>query len=77
MPGNESLGRTVDLVFAWMVEVTGGIDNAVLVGRRREECGRESVLLDEFIGDNPKDLSPDFTNAVHFPVIRVVEGRVR
>jgi hypothetical protein len=74
--GNERLGGTVDLVFAGAVEVTGR-DGAILFGQRREEGIRELVLLDEFLGDNPEDLSPDLTNGVHTPVTRLVEGLVR
>ena len=74
--GNERLGGTVDLVFAGAVEVTSG-DGAIFFGQRREEGIRELVLLDEFLGDNPKDLSPDLTNGVHTPVTRLVEGLVR
>lgn len=75
MFGNERLGGTVGLVFAGSVEVPSR-DGAILVDQRREKGNREPVLLDEFIGDNPEDLSPDFTNGVHTPVTWFVEGLV-
>lgn len=75
MLGDERFGSTVDLVFAGAVEVTGW-DGTILFGQRREECVREFVFLDEFLGDNPEDLSPDLANGVHTPVTRLVEGLV-
>jgi len=74
--GNERFGVTVDLVFSGAVKVAGG-DSAVRFGQRREEGVRESVLHDEFLGDNPEDLSPDLTNGMDTPVTRTVEGLVR
>ena len=76
MLGNERLGVTVDLVFAGAVEVTSG-DGAVLPGQRWEESVRESVLLDELLGDDPEDLSPDLANGVDTPITGLVEGLVR
>lgn len=49
---------TVDLVFTGSVEVSNGGD-AILFGQRREESIRKSVLLDEFLRDDPEYLSPD------------------
>ena len=72
---NERFGVTVDLVFTGAVEVTSG-DGAVRFSQRREEGVRESVLLDEFLGDNPEDLSPDLTNGMDTPVARTVESLV-
>lgn len=74
--GNEGLGDAVSIVFPRPVEIASG-DGAVLPGQRREEGVREPVLLDEFIGDNPEDLSPDFTDGVDAPVTWAVEGLVR
>ena len=76
MLGNERFGVAVHLVFASAVKVTSG-DGAVRFSHRREECIRKSVLLDELLGDNPEDLSPDLTNSVDTPVTRTVEGFVR
>jgi len=76
MLGNERLGGTVNLVFSRSVKVTGG-NGAVLFGQRREEGIREFVLLDEFLGDNPEDLSPDLTDGMYTPVTWLVEGFVR
>jgi len=73
--GNEWLGVTVDLIFAGAVKVTSG-DGTIRFSQRREKCVRESVLLDELLGDNPEDLSPDLTNGVDTPVTRTVEGLV-
>ena len=73
---NKRFGGTVNLILAGSVEVTGG-DSAILLDQRREEGFRETVLLDEFVGDDPEDLSPDFTNGVHTPVTWLVEGLVR
>jgi hypothetical protein len=76
MLGDERLGGTVDLELAGSVEVARG-DGAIFLDQRREEGIRELVLLDEFLGDNPEDLSPDLTNGVHTPVTRLVQGLVR
>ena len=73
--GNKRFGRTIGLVFAGSVKVTGG-DGAIFLNQRREEGIREPVLFDKFIGDNPEDLSPDFSNGVYTPVTWLVEGLV-
>ena len=76
MLGNEGFGVAVDLVFTSAVKVTSR-DGTVRLSQRREECIRKPVLLDELLGDNPEDLSPDLTNSVDTPVTRTVEGFVR
>lgn len=75
MLGNKRFGCTVDLVFAGSIEVAGR-DGAILLGQGGEEGIRETVLLDELIGDNPKDLGPDFTDGVHAPVTWLIESLV-
>ena len=74
--GDERFGAAVDLIFTGPVEVPGG-NGTILLDQGREERIREPVLLYKFIGDDPEDLSPDFTNGVHTPVTRLVEGLVR
>ena len=58
------------------VEVARGY-GAVLERSRGEEVLCVSVLLNEALGDDPEDLSPDFTDGVDTPVAGLVEGLVR
>ena len=74
--GNERLGGTVGFVLARSVEVASG-DRPILLGQWREEGVRESVFLDESLGGNPEDLSPDLADGVHTPVTWLVESLVR
>jgi len=74
--GNERLGGAVSFTFSGSIEVAGR-NGAILFGQRREEGIREFVLLDEFLGDDPEDLSPDLTNRVDTPVTWLIEGFVR
>ena len=57
------------------VEVARGY-GAVLERSRGEEVLCVPVLLDEALGDDPEDLSPDFTDGVDTPVAGLVEGLV-
>ena len=73
--GNERFRSAVDFIFARSVEVTGR-NRTILFDQRREEGFRKPVVLDEFIGNNPEDLGPDFTNGMHTPVTWLVESLV-
>ena len=57
------------------IEVTCG-DGTILERSRGEEIVRVTVLLDELLGHDPQDLSPDFTNSMDAPVSWFVEGLV-
>ena len=74
--GNERFGGTVNIVLTRSVEVASG-DRPILLGQWREEGVRESVFLDESLGGNPEDLSPDLADGVHTPVTWLVESLVR
>jgi hypothetical protein len=68
--GNEGLASD-----SGAVEVARG-DGAVLERSRRIEAICVPVLLDEALGDDPKDLSPDFTDGVDTPVAWLVKSLV-
>lgn len=67
------LAEGVDLLGA--VEVACG-DAAVFEGLGWEERLRVAVLLDEALGDDPEDLSPDFSDGVYAPVAWLIQGLV-
>ena len=58
------------------VEVTHR-DGTISERLRREQGVGVSVLGNETLGDDPEDLSPNFTNGVHTPVTRLIERLVR
>jgi hypothetical protein len=58
------------------VEVTKR-DTAVFEGKRWEERLDETVLSDQSLRNDPKNLCPDLTNRVDSPVPRLVECLVR
>jgi len=74
--GNEGFEGTISIVLARSVEVASG-DGPILLCQGGEEGVRETVLLDESLGDDPKHLSPDLADGVHTPVTWLVEGLVR
>ena len=74
--GNERFGDTASIKLARSIEVASG-DGPILLGRGREEGVRESMFLDEFLGDNPERLSPDLADGVYTPVTWAVERLVR
>lgn len=51
-------------------------DGTILKRSRREEIVRVTVLLDELVGHDPQDLSPDFTNSMDAPISWLVERLV-
>jgi hypothetical protein len=57
------------------IEVTCG-NGTVLERSRREQLVRVTVLLDELLGHDPQNLSPDFTNSMDTPVSWLVERLV-
>lgn len=70
------------LLLAECIILLGTIEVALgncAIGKRfrREEGVRVSVLGNETLGDDPEDLSPNFTNGVHTPVTRLIESLVR
>lgn len=75
MLGDEGqpLAEGVDLLGA--VEVACG-DGAVFEGLGWEERFGVAVLLDETLGDNPEDLSPDFSDGVYTPVAGLIQSLV-
>lgn len=76
MFGDEGLSFTSGSVFCGFIEVAFW-DGSILKRRRREERVGVAVLLDKTLGDNPEDLSPDFTDGVDSPVTWLVQGLVR
>lgn len=51
-------------------------DGTVLQGCRREQAFGVSVNVDEALGHDPEDLSPDFTDGVDTPVAWLVKSLV-
>jgi hypothetical protein len=63
------------VLLIWTIEVTYW-DGTIFERSGREEVVRVTVLLDELLGHDPQDLSPDFTDSMDAPVSWLVEGLV-
>lgn len=70
MLGNKGL-----LALSGAVEVASG-DSSIFQRLGREQVLRVTVLLNETLRDDPKDLSPNFANSVDTPVTGLIEGLV-
>lgn len=66
--GRRRLGRAVKVADR---------DRAILEGKGREERLGETMLLDQPLTNDPKDLCPDFADGVNSPVPGLVECLVR